>query len=66
MRYSHLYISNIKEDWSFGLNGKVKIDVKGNLNKLNPVELIIKFTYPDGTPLDFRNTNHSFTLRIIE
>jgi hypothetical protein len=32
----------------------------------NLSELIIKFTYPDGTPLDFRNTNHSFTLRIIE
>ena len=31
----HLYISNIKEDWSFGLNGKVKIDEKGNLNKLD-------------------------------
>jgi hypothetical protein len=32
----------------------------------NLSELIIKFTYPDGVPLDFRNTNHSFTLRIIE
>ena len=29
-------------------------------------ELSIKFTYPDGTPVDFRNINHSFTLRIIE
>jgi hypothetical protein len=31
----HLYISNINEDWSFGLNGKVKIDEKGNLNKID-------------------------------
>lgn len=29
-------------------------------------ELSIKFTYPDGTLVDFRNINHSFTLRIIE
>lgn len=32
----------------------------------NLTELNVKFTYPDGTPLDFRNTNHSFTIRIIE
>jgi hypothetical protein len=29
-------------------------------------ELSVKFTYPDGTLVDFRNINHSFTLRIIE
>jgi len=29
-------------------------------------ELNIKFTYPDGKLVDFRNINHSFTLRIIE
>jgi len=29
-------------------------------------ELNIKFTYPDGTLVDFRNIDHSFTLRIIE
>jgi len=29
-------------------------------------ELDIKFTYPNGTLVDFRNINHSFTLRIIE
>jgi hypothetical protein len=34
------------------------------LSTLN--ELNIKFTYPDGTLVDFRNINHSFTLRIIE
>ena len=26
----------------------------------------IKFTYPDGNLVDFRNINHSFTLRIVE
>jgi hypothetical protein len=29
-------------------------------------ELNISFTYPDSTPVDFRNIDHSFTLRIIE
>ena len=29
-------------------------------------ELSIKFTYPDGKLVDFRNIDHSFTLRIIE
>jgi len=29
-------------------------------------ELYIKFTYPDGTFPDFRNLNHSFTLKITE
>jgi len=29
-------------------------------------ELNIKFTYPDGKLVDFRNIDHSFTLRIIE
>ena len=29
-------------------------------------ELNIKFTYPDGRLVDFRNIDHSFTLRIIE
>jgi hypothetical protein len=29
-------------------------------------ELHIKFTYPDGKLVDFRNIDHSFTLRIIE
>jgi hypothetical protein len=29
-------------------------------------ELTIKFTYPDGNLVDFRNINHSFTLRIVE
>jgi len=29
-------------------------------------ELSIYFTYPDGTLVDFRNIDHSFTLRIIE
>jgi hypothetical protein len=29
-------------------------------------ELNIKFTYPDGTLVDFRNIDHSFTLRVIE
>ncbi len=29
-------------------------------------ELDIYFTYPDGTPVDFRNIDHSFTLRIVE
>jgi len=29
-------------------------------------ELNIKFTYPDGNLVDFRNIDHSFTLRIIE
>lgn len=28
--------------------------------------LSIKFTYPDGSLVDFRNIDHSFTLRIIE
>jgi len=32
-----------------------------SLNELN-----IKFTYPDGNLVDFRNINHSFTLRIVE
>jgi len=30
------------------------------------IELQIKITYPDGTLPDFRNINHSFTLRITE
>ncbi len=29
-------------------------------------ELTIKFMYPDGTFVDFRNINHSFTLKITE
>ena len=29
-------------------------------------ELIIYFTYPNGTLVDFRNIDHSFTLKIIE
>jgi len=29
-------------------------------------ELIIYFTYPDGTLVDFRNIDHSFTLKITE
>lgn len=29
-------------------------------------ELNIKFTYPDGNLVDFRNIDHSFTLRIVE
>jgi len=29
-------------------------------------ELDIYFTYPDGTLVDFRNIDHSFTLRIVE
>ena len=34
------------------------------LKSLN--ELKIKFLYPDGTLPDFRNLNHSFTLKIVE
>lgn len=30
----HLIIEDVKEDWSFGLTGKVEIDVNGNLHKL--------------------------------
>jgi hypothetical protein len=30
------------------------------------IELQIKIMYPDGTLPDFRNINHSFTLRITE
>jgi hypothetical protein len=29
-------------------------------------DLTIKFTYPDGSLVDFRNIDHSFTLRIVE
>jgi hypothetical protein len=29
-------------------------------------QLIIKFTYPDGSKVNFRNIDHSFTLRITE
>jgi len=29
-------------------------------------DFTIKFLYADGTPLDFRNVNHSFTLRVVE
>lgn len=29
-------------------------------------ELTIKFTYPDGSRINFRNINHSFTLKITE
>jgi hypothetical protein len=32
----------------------------------NLTQLTISFTYPDGTPIEFRNVNHSFTLRIVE
>ena len=32
----------------------------------NLTELNVKFLYPDGTKVDFRNTNHSFTIRIVE
>jgi hypothetical protein len=32
----------------------------------NLTDLNVKFLYPDGTKVEFRNTNHSFTLRIIE
>lgn len=30
------------------------------------IQLTIKFTYPDGSRINFRNINHSFTLRITE
>lgn len=29
-------------------------------------QLTIRFTYPDGSPVNFRNIDHSFTLRITE
>ena len=29
-------------------------------------ELRVKFTYPDGSLVNFRNSNHSFTLKITE
>jgi len=32
----------------------------------NLTQLTISFTYPDGSPIEFRNVNHSFTLRIVE
>lgn len=32
----------------------------------NLTELSLKFFYPDGNKVEFRNTNHSFTIRIIE
>jgi hypothetical protein len=32
----------------------------------NLTQLTISFTYPDGTPIEFRNVNHSFTLKIVE
>lgn len=32
----------------------------------NLTELNIYFLYPDGSKVDFRNTSHSFTLRIVE
>jgi hypothetical protein len=32
----------------------------------NLTELNISFFYPDGNKVDFRNTNHSFTIRIVE
>ena len=34
------------------------------INKLN--ELKILFLYPDGTKVNFRNLNHSFTIKITE
>jgi hypothetical protein len=32
----------------------------------NLTELNVYFLYPDGSKVDFRNTSHSFTLRIVE
>ena len=32
----------------------------------NLSEFKIKFTYPDGTKINFNNLNHSFTLLIVE
>lgn len=29
-------------------------------------ELTVRFLYPDGTRVNFRNINHSFTLKIVE
>jgi hypothetical protein len=29
-------------------------------------DITVNFMYPDGTPVNFRNINHSFTLRITE
>jgi hypothetical protein len=34
------------------------------INTLTQIEVL--FLYPDGTRVDFRNINHSFTLRIVE
>jgi len=29
-------------------------------------DIAVSFVYPDGTPINFRNLNHSFTLKITE
>ena len=39
-------------------------------DKIFPISSIdtftISFLYPDGTPVNFKNINHSFTLKIVE
>lgn len=46
------------------------IQPKNVYSKIYPIltlsEINVSFIFPDGTPVDFRNINHSFTLKITE
>ena len=62
--FAKILMSGIPGDVMFNTFINYPLEFDFPIPSLN--ELSIKFTYPNGNLVDFRNINHSFTLRIIE
>lgn len=62
--FAKILLSGTPGDILFNTFVNYPLEFDFSISTLN--ELNIKFTYPDGTLVDFRNIDHSFTLRIIE
>ena len=62
--FAKILMSGIPGDIMFNTFINYPLEFDFPIPSLN--ELSIKFTYPNGNLVDFRNINHSFTLRIIE
>mgnify|MGYP003993124405 FL=1 len=62
--FSKILLTGVTGDIMFNTFVNSPLEFEIPINSINQFK--IKFLYPDGTMPDFRNFDHSFTLRITE
>ena len=62
--FSKIILNGVPGDYMFNTFVNSPLEFDFPISSLN--ELFIRFEYPDGTSPDFRNFDHSFTLRLTE